>query len=81
MEALRAVGSKGAQVSRYKGLGEMNPSELWETTLDPSVRALYRVDVLDAATAETIFTDLMADNVSARRALIEKMCAGYKGPL
>jgi DNA gyrase/topoisomerase IV subunit B len=81
MEALRSVGSKGAQVSRYKGLGEMNPSELWETTLDPTVRALYRVDIMDAAAAETIFTDLMADNVSARRALIEKMCAGYKGPL
>lgn len=79
MDSLRKVGSKGAQVSRYKGLGEMNPSELWETTLNPEVRALYRVDIADAEAADSIFDDLMADNVSARRALIEKMCAGYTG--
>jgi DNA gyrase subunit B len=78
MEAIRKVGTKGAQVSRYKGLGEMNPNELWETTLDPAVRSLYKVEVGDAEAAETIFSDLMADNVSARRALIEKMCAGFK---
>ena len=76
MSRLRTVGSKGAQVSRYKGLGEMNPTELWETTLNPQVRALHRVDLLDAQAAESIFSDLMADDVAARRALIEKMCAG-----
>jgi DNA gyrase subunit B len=76
MDNLRLVGSKGAQVSRYKGLGEMNPTELWETTLNPQVRALYRVDLMDAEAAESIFSDLMADNVAARRAMIEKMCAG-----
>lgn len=76
MERMRAVGSKGAQISRYKGLGEMNPTELWETTLNPQVRSLYRVDLLDAEAAESIFSDLMADNVAARRAMIEKMCAG-----
>jgi len=76
MGALRTVGAKGAQVSRYKGLGEMNPTELWETTLNPEVRALHRVDIVDAEAAESIFSDLMADDVAARRALIEKMCAG-----
>jgi DNA gyrase subunit B len=76
MAGLRAVGSKGAQVSRYKGLGEMNPTELWETTLNPQVRSLYRVDLVDAESAESIFGDLMGDNVGARRALIQKMCAG-----
>lgn len=76
MNALRKAGATGTQVSRYKGLGEMNPNELWETTLNPQIRSLYRVDLVDAESAESIFTDLMADNVSARRALIEKMCAG-----
>lgn len=76
MDMLRSMGTKGAQVARYKGLGEMNPTELWETTLNPQVRALYRVEIPDAEAAESIFSDLMADNVSARRALIEKMCAG-----
>jgi len=76
MGSLRRAGSKGAQVSRYKGLGEMNPDELWETTMNPATRALRRVRIEDAEKAEAIFSDLMADNVAARRALIEEMCAG-----
>ncbi len=76
MEALRQIGQKGAAVSRYKGLGEMNAEELWETTMDPSVRTLHQVRIGDAEAANAIFSDLMADNVSARRALIEEMCAG-----
>jgi DNA gyrase subunit B len=76
MDALREIGQKGAIVSRYKGLGEMNPDELWETTMDPTKRTLHRVRIEDCEMAEKIFSDLMADNVSARRALVEKMCAG-----
>ena len=73
---LRAAGAKGASVSRYKGLGEMNPEELWETTMDPARRVLHRVSAPVPEVAETVFSDLMADNVAARRRLIEEMCAG-----
>ena len=73
---IRAAGFKGAAVSRYKGLGEMNPDELWETTMNPKSRTLKRVSVEHSAAADAIFSDLMADNVSARRKLIEDMCAG-----
>ncbi len=76
MEALRGTGAKGAQVSRYKGLGEMNAEELWETTMDPARRSLHRVRIEDIETAEATFGDLMADNVSARRKLIEDICGG-----
>ena len=76
MEALRSAGAKGARVSRYKGLGEMNADELWETTMDPAHRTLHQVSIADAEAADRIFSDLMADNVRARRALIEEMCAG-----
>lgn len=76
MEALRASGARGATVSRYKGLGEMNADELWETTMDPTRRSLHRVKIEDAERAETTFGDLMADNVAARRKLIEDICGG-----
>jgi len=76
MEALRATGAKGAQVARYKGLGEMNADELWETTMDPTRRSLHRVRIEDAEMAEMTFSDLMADNVAARRKLIEDICGG-----
>ncbi len=76
MEALRDCGAKGALVSRYKGLGEMNAEELWETTMDPAQRSLHRVRVADIEKAEATFGDLMAENVAARRKLIEDICGG-----
>ena len=70
-EKILELGRKGVSVQRYKGLGEMNPSQLWETTLDPNVRALLQVKVADAKEAGKVFSTLMGDVVEDRRDFIQ----------
>src|SRR5205814_10359138 len=71
LSSVKEVGRRGLSVKRFKGLGEMNPKELFETTMNPALRKLLRIDLTDAVEAEEMFTKLMGEEVEPRKQFIE----------
>jgi DNA gyrase subunit B len=78
MNWLLAEVEKNISKQRYKGLGEMNPGQLWETTMDPGTRRLLKVQIEDMVTTETAFSTLMGDDVEPRREFIEDNALGAR---
>ena len=71
LETVKEAGKKGVNIQRYKGLGEMNPEQLWETTLDPEKRILLKVGIEEETDIENTFVDLMGEKVEKRREYIQ----------
>ena len=72
LDAILETGRKGLSIARYKGLGEMNPEQLWETTMNPMTRTMLKVTVRDAEESDELFEILMGEDVPDRRSFIEK---------